>query len=330
MARLSKAELLDVIAAAVKEGGWNLLYLDINHPFRLQIYDEQRSYRTRVYIWNITHGGGRERPAHEYRIQITGVDRFEPEPNGTTLILGWWDPIGVFAGFDFNRHSGPLGASPSLQIREECLRQAYTSGFAPCLKENREIAIAFRPDFLVEYITNLLPLHAFGESPQDLATLEEVANDPNSVNDADLQVVTPQRQIVVKAVQQRLRSSSFKTRVLTAYNRSCAFCGLQLDLIQAAHVVPVSHHASTDETHNGIAACFLHHAAYDRALITFDESYQVLVNEEQMKDFIRIRRNGGMSQFRAALRPLLLLPPAVSDRPHVDLVRLGNQVRGWS
>ena len=329
MPRLSKSDLLNVIVSAVEECGWNVLYLSSTHPFRLQIYSAEESYRVRIYVWNITHGGGRARPAHEYRIQITGIDRFEPEPSGKTLILGWWSEANVFAGFDFTRHSGLLGASPSLQIREEDLRQAYVNGFSPCPKENQEIAIAFRPDFIVEYIRNLETLHRFGEAPQDLAALESVARAPEAINDADLQTVSPERRVVVKSVQQRMRSSSFRSRVLTAYSRGCAFCGLQLDLVQAAHILPVSHERSTDGTYNGVAACFLHHAAYDRGLIAFDEKYRVLVNAEAMRRFMKMHRDGGMGKFKSALKRSILLPPATSDRPHRDFVNLANQIRGW-
>ncbi len=329
MPKLRKADLLNIIVSAVAECGWNVLYLDTAHPFRLQIYNAEESFRVRIYIWNITHGGGQARPANEYRIQITGVDHFVPEPSGKSLILGWWGEENVFAGFDFDRHSGKLGASPSFQIREESLRQAYLNGFSPSPKENQEIAIAFRPDFLVEYIRNLEALHRFGETPQDLAALESVARAPEAVNDSDLQAVSPERRVVVKSVQQRMRSSSFRSRVLTAYSHSCAFCGLQLDLVQAAHILPVSHENSTDDTYNGVAACFLHHAAYDRGLVAFDERYQVLVNEAEMRRFVEVHRDGGMGKFRAVLRRLILVPPAVNDRPHIEFVNLANQIRGW-
>ena len=134
---------------------------------------------------------------------------------------------------------------------------------------------------------------------------------------------------MVKSVLKWLRFSNFRSRVLTAYGHRCAFCG-QFDSVQAIHILPDNHPSSSDETHNGIAACFLHHAAYDRGLITFGEAYSVIVSEEKMKRFAKMRRDGGANQFRSALRPLILLPPSKADRPHVDLVRLANQIRGWS
>ena len=74
-----KYELLDNIVQAINESGWNVLYAGdtSQHPFLLKIYKDDESYLTRIYIWNLTHGGGAARPVDEYRIQITGVTRFE-------------------------------------------------------------------------------------------------------------------------------------------------------------------------------------------------------------------------------------------------------------
>jgi putative restriction endonuclease len=339
MARLSKPNLLGIIVHSFQESGWNVLVPNNSHPFGLQIYDSvnsnSRGLRLRVYIWNITHGGGAARPTNEFRIQVTGIAQFQPEPQGKTLILGWWDEGQLFAGWDFDRHTSPLGASPSLQIRKECFDQAYLSGFAPCLKENKEIAIAFRSDFLSEYVLNLASLHSFGQSPTDYRALDAVSQNPEAVeaveavNEGLVSVVSEERRIVVRQVQQRLRSASFRARVLNAYEHRCAFCGLQLNLVQAAHILPVTERESVDLTSNGVAACFLHHAAYDRGLITFDEHYDIAVKEEAMRQFVQQKRDGGMREFRQQLRTKILLPPAVPDRPFAEFVTKANQLRQW-
>jgi putative restriction endonuclease len=330
MSKLSKQQLADIVTSSIIDAGWDVIRLNrSSHPFRFNIYNDQEAIKVRIYIWNITHGGGHARPEHEYRIQITGFEQFEPEPDGKTLILGWWDESQLFAGFDYNKHSGHLGASPSFQIRKECLDQAYISGFAPCLKENNEIAIAFKPDMLVEYVQNLDALHGFGNSKKDTETLSAVASDPRAVNTSAISKLPARRQIVVASVQQRLRVSSFRRRVLTAYEHKCAFCGLQLDLIQAAHILPVADEDSNDETANGIAACYLHHAAYDQALITFDAQYHIITNENKLQHLIKIKRDGEMDRFRNELREMIILPPSTSDRPHVELVRKANKARGW-
>jgi putative restriction endonuclease len=331
MPRLTKSQLFEKVERAIADSGWNILYLPpkTGNLRRIQIYKGEESYRLRIYIWNMTHGGGRARPHDEFRIQITGIDRFEPEIGGKTLILGWWDEIGVLAAFDFRKHAGRLGASPSIQIREEFLRRAYQDGFAPCDKGNKEIAIAVRPDFFVEYVRHSESLHGFGDSDTDFEILDTVSRDPDAVNDEDLAKVSRPRQVTVASVRRRIRDNSFRNRVLTAYTFRCAACDLQLDLVEAAHIIPVSDERSTDETSNGVALCVLHHVAFDRALIRLSENYSVTVNDSEMQRLRDIRRGSGMDRFIRALRPLIILPPAVSDRPNINYIRIGNEVRGW-
>lgn len=332
MARLSKRLLFEKVVWAIRGCGWSVIYLSklSDHPFRIRMFRDTETYTVRVYIWNMTHGGGHARPADEYRIQITGVSRFEAEPEGKTLILGWWDEASVFAGFDYRKHTALLGASPSMQIREEFLREAYERGFAPCNKGNREIAIAFRPDFIAEYIRFLEPLHDAGKSPVDFSILSSISQDPAAVNDSDLQKVSEPRRSAVASIRRALRDSSFNQRVLTAYGHQCAMCSLQMDLVEGAHIVPVAVPDSTDETSNGLALCALHHKAYDRAIVTVDDRYHVLMSGSRKDRLRQIGHDGGMDSFIAGLRPLIILPPAVSDRPNIRYLRKGREVRDWA
>lgn len=328
--RHRKHDLLELIIQSIRDDGWNILYLSDPkyHPFRLKIYQGSKSYNIRIYVWNLTHGGGTRRPADEYRIQITGVDKFEQGDNERTLILGWWREGEVFAGFDFNKHIGKLGFSPSIQIREEALRKAHVKGIAPWIKDNEEIAISFRPDFLVEYLENIFELHSFGVSSKDYSVLEHITENPDEVNDSEISEITQERQTAVISVKKKIRDNSFKSRVLTSYSNRCAFCGIQLKLIDAAHIVPVQHDG-TDETSNGISLCALHHRAFDRNLITFNQDYQILHNEKQFVKLKEIGLDGGADKFINDLRAVIHLPPTISDRPHVDYIKLANEIRGW-
>ncbi len=330
MARHNKYDLLEKVIRAVTEAGWNIFYLETidEHPFRLQIYQGDESYKVRLYIWHLTHGGGPARPQNEYRIQITGITQFEQQADEKTLILGWWKEGEVFAGFDVRKHLGKLGRSPSIQIREEFLRQAYFNGFSPCDKGNQEIAIAFRPDFLVEYLRNLELLHSFGQSSKDFEALNIVSQTPE-VNVEEIQISDAIRKTTIVSVSKKLRDISFRKRVLTAYSFRCAVCGIQLRLVDAAHIVPVHHEKSTDETRNGLGLCALHHRAFDQALIGVGEDYSVQVNKNQISELKKENLNGGLEDFQRGLRPLILLPPAISDRPHIEYLRIANKMRGW-
>lgn len=331
MAKHRKYDLLEVIVQSINDCGWNVLYVGniSEHPFLIKIYKNEQSYLLRMYVWNLTHGGGSARPKDEYRIQITGVNHFEQNTGEITLILGWWGEVGVFAGFDYNKHIGKLGFSPSIQIREEFLRNALINGFSPCDKGNDEIALAFRTDFFVDYIQNIEQLHGFGESKKDLQILENTVSNHVEINSEILQQVSKKRQIALSQVIKKLRDNSFKARVLNAYGNKCAFSGIQLKLIDAAHIIPVSQEYSTDETSNGIALSALHHRAYDKGLITFNENYQIIVNKIEMDKLKEIGFDGGMNKFIQDLRPIINVPPAINDRPNVNFIREANKLRGW-
>ncbi len=332
MAKHRKYNLLEIIVQSINDCGWNVLYLDNidNHPFLLKIYNNEDSYVLRIYIWNLTHGGGSARPKDEYRIQITGTDRFEQKEGERTLILGWWDQIQVFAGFDFLKHSSKLGYSPSMQIRSEFLRKALLNGFSPCDKGNNELAIAFRPDFFVSYVQNLRELHSFGASKQDFEALEEISELPLEINTELINQISTERQTAIIQVSKKLRDTSFKARVLSSYGNKCAFSGLQLKLVDAAHILPVSQAGSTDDTRNGIALSALYHRAYDKGLVTFNEKYQVVVNTAMLKYFNELDLLGGQDSFINGLRPIINVPAAISDRPHIDFVIEANKLRGWT
>lgn len=331
MARLSKKALFAKFEEAVQLSDWSLRYHGgrTRHPAHYSVWHQDERYRVKVYIWNISFGGRKSLP-NEYRIQVTGVTRFKRDPKTRNLVLGWWDDVGVFAGWDIRQHSGPLGSSPSLQINEAALRKALLSGFAPSIKSSGETAIGFRPDFMGTYIENLESLHDSGKIPRELKILTHISDDPDAVHEDEIEKeVAEKRRRALVSTWKAVRANDFSRRVLTAYSHQCAMCGVQLRLIEGAHVVPVGEKGSTDRTSNGIALCALHHKAYDQALVTFDKEFKTHVNEKMVGVLTRENKIAGLPKFRSALRPILITPPAKSDRPHPKYVGQANKLRGW-
>ena len=332
MALLVKRRLLQVVENAIRQGGWHLLHLSSpgTHPARYHMHRDDRRYRVRVYVWNLTPGGT-NRPRDEWRIQVTGIDRFEPEINGKTLILGWLDDGGLVAGFDYARHDGPLGNSPSIQIREAALQQAAAGGFAPHDKGNGELGIAFKPGFLASYIEHLEALHACGQSGDEMNVLRQIDGRRDDVSDEDIALdIAEPRRFAVMSARRALRRVDFRDRVLAAYSHGCAMCGVQLDLLDGAHILPAVHPGSTDGTDNGVALCALHHRAFDRGLVTFTiPEFRIHLNEH-MRDALQEQgRAGGFKAFERNLNRLLAVPRAERDRPSGRFVDTANDLRGW-
>lgn len=331
MARLPKPELLGVVEQSILDAGWRYLCLTpaTEHPARYSLFRDGPSSIVRVYIWNLTPGG-KNRPLDEWRIQVTGVSHFEPETDGKTLILGWEDERRVFVGFDLHKHSGAVGYSPSIQLRAHALDDAEINGFAIHNKGNAELAVAFRPDFLATYIENMESLHECGEFASEIKLLQQIGEHGGDVTETDVEdVVAEPRRYAVVATKRALRDIGFRNRVLSAYGHSCAMCGVQLRLLDAAHILPAAHPDSTDGTDNGVALCALHHRAFDRTLVTFDPKFRIHANGGLIERLKAENRDGGLSAFRRRLRSILILPPDGRDRPAQHFVTTANQLRGW-
>ncbi|HTN46623.1 MAG TPA: HNH endonuclease [Flavipsychrobacter sp.] len=82
--------------------------------------------------------------------------------------------------------------------------------------------------------------------------------------------------------EQFLRNSVFKKIIPRTYNYTCCISGMQIiasgvQMIDACHIIPFA--LSHDDTiSNGLSLCPNLHRAFDRFLITIDETYKVIVS----------------------------------------------------
>lgn len=323
---ISKKRLLGLLLQAVDSSGWQALLLDSGHPFRIRLFrNDEKGFDVRIYIWNCTHGGGSARARDEYRVQLTGVVP-NIAPDETTLLLGWHDGYQVFVAFDMRRHDGQASNSPSIQIREDTLRTAHIHAFAIHQRHNGEIAVAFRPEFLVEYALTSASLHETGKAEKDLSLL----NSLDTLTDEQIDsIVSTERKTVLSQIARKYRAQDFRRRVLGAYEHRCAACGIQLEMVDAAHIIPVASEASTDETKNGIALCKLHHAAFDRNLISFDETYKIEISKNEIKRLTDANKVGGLKTFGSNLKNAIILPCDKRDYPSPAYIREARFVRNW-
>lgn len=323
----SKRQLFDHVTDAVEASGWRYIVHSAAHPFRLRVFqDDGRRNDLLIYVWNCTHGGGAARPSDEFRIQLTGVVP-DVDADSQTLLLGWHGEYGVFAAFDIRRHTGQTSASPSIQVSRDALLNANTHTFAAHRRGNGEIVIAFQPEYLMDYVENASKLHGeVGAVARARALLSEV---DTATEEAIAEIRDKTRRDVIATIKKKFREHDFRNRVLTAYGQRCAVCGIQLRLIEAAHILPVVVDNSTDETTNGIALCALHHRALDSNLLSFDERYEVEVSEAAVERLSDRMLAGGLGKFRQGLRRALILPADRRDFPNPEYIRVGRRARGW-
>lgn len=84
----------------------------------------------------------------------------------------------------------------------------------------------------------------------------------------------------VRLVRARRVQAFFREAVLAGYGYRCAISNISLrDLLNASHIIPWK--ADTDrraDPRNGIALNVLHDRAFDRGLITFDDSFRLVLS----------------------------------------------------
>jgi putative restriction endonuclease len=322
--RLSSGQLRDVVVAALVDGGMRVLSLEGDQsPFTLEVEDLANRERTRlrVYIRNITHGGA-TRAEDEYRIQITDPEIAVDEQH-LTFLLGHHAATGVVAAFDPLAHQD-YGASPSVQIPYGEMTEAAVGGVVRTFRRPRrggdEPVVVFPEEFLADHVRARARLRADGA---DLVSTDETEAVLSGQLDTatDHQESYPPRERALLQTSRFVRTRLFALRVLRAYGRRCAFCGLNARLADAAHIVPVSQDG-VDSVRNGLALCPTHHRAFDEGILSVSDGYAITFDESAFT------ARGGTDDDRqllmAGVGAQIRLPEDVSMHPSPDWLRERN------
>jgi putative restriction endonuclease len=326
MPAVSPQILVDAILTAISEsGGQAALMSEVRtHPRVLRVSDRGSAFDLWVYAWTITHGGA-TRSADEFRIQMTSVESPLPlNPDGLTVLIGWHPERNVFCGFDLLRHRTFTTGSPSVQVSLQVLIGALQTGVAFGNKSNEEITVGFRPDQFLNYTRNADRFHAEGAHVQRLLQRATAAEE---IPAAEIEQQPPERRKVVETVERLVRDARFRDSVLDAYGHRCAVSGVQLDLLDAAHILPVGAPGSHDLVTNGLALGPTYHRAFDRGLIYLSEDFVMRLNGQKLRALTRAGHDGGLLQFSGVLDRSIALPQQTRHRPSVEMIQLANRFR---
>jgi putative restriction endonuclease len=318
----------ELIEAIQQSGGVAAYYSEDvkTHPRKFVVSYLGNTHSLWVYIWTITHGGRVSLP-DEYRIQMTSVSSpLQKNPNGLTVLMGYYPDLKMFAGFDLRKHSTFTGRSPSVQIGISAIHSALQNGLSFVTKDNDEIAIGVRPDQFLIYCLEADLLHSYG-AESHLTNLLTKAVELQKIPELEISDLAAERRIIVKNVIRYSRDANFKKVVLSAYENRCAVTRFQLRLVDAAHILPVISTDSSDHVTNGMALSPTFHRAYDNCLIYLDETYVMRLNTEKADELKKDNLSGGINEFQLFLDKKIHLPLDINQRPRVEYIKMANKHR---
>jgi len=329
MPAVAPSVLVNSILNAIQESGGAGIYLsetDRVHPRKFYITHLDKSFSLWIYIWTLTHGGRVSLP-NEYRIQMTSVrSPLQINPNGYTVLLGFHPDLKILAGFDLQRHQVFTTGSPSVQINIDAIHGALQNGLSFTTKDNEEIAVGIRSDQFLNYVYNSIQFHNNGSDIQTYNLMVKAAKS-EEIEQVELEPLNTERKLVVSNVKRYSRNANFRKQVLNAYENRCAITRAQLELVDAAHILPVAEEGSCDHISNGLALSPTMHRAFDNSLIYLDEEYNIRLNEKKIVELRNNNLSDGLNQFNLYLNRLIHLPADPNQKPSVEFITMANKFR---
>ncbi len=322
---LNKTDLFHALYDAFRQHTDSVYFVDGNNPYRFSFKDEF----VNIFVGNI-HFAQRVDP-DEYRIQCPGrlpaTLRDLRKRGERVFVLGFSADVHAFSAWDPNRFlaRNPKVTQVSIYTRLSRLREANAEGFSTYTDTNRQNVIMFRPDLLSLYMENSTALHQ--ATDEELRHIFEVYSE-TPLGQPLLQPIEVNRQKIQVTHTAYPRSPRFRQEVLEAYSHGCAMCGIQLDLVEAAHIVPHAHPKGSNKISNGLALCTLHHRSFDTGLLYVEDDYSIHVNSARVEHLRKMGRTGGLRWYEQQLERELLLPDNYNLFPEPNNLILGNITRG--
>ena len=125
------------------------------------------------------------------------------------------------------------------------------------------------------------------------------------------------RRYLTTVMRKRLHQTSFRERVLRAYQSQCALCQLRLrKLLDAAHIKPDSE-GGEPVVSNGLALCKIHHTAFDRMFLGIRPDRTIQIHQEVLDAEDGPMLRYGLQQLHGAP---IHVPRRTKDKPDVSLL----------
>lgn len=287
----SRAQLVSHIAELVGHDVLEITDAQVGWPALGTLLVDERAVPVSLFV-SVVSTSGRGRDDRERRYQNPANKApITLSPGRQPLLVGLWEtdnfldvPRPLLVSADPVRRAERVTRDEKLTrfsvfARRVTLLTAAETGWAEGVNSKGETIRCFFPP--------LLPLSASADwsglalSDSTLQIALDAAGVPEA-SSADYPAAVDRARRTGTSI---IRDARFSRRVTDAYEGLCAMCGLDLGLVQGAHIYPASAPGSVDEPWNGLALCANHHYAFDRHLVGVSPDsrrvvFQTVVHEQ--------------------------------------------------
>ena len=205
-------------------------------------------------------------------VRSADVNRFEVDGSPMKLIVqtGIWKPAQLQSALTIRTTYTPPTQEPPYvdSIGSDGLVRYKYHGFDPDHSDNRALRAAIQSEKELAYFVGVdrgvyVPRWPVWIVAEDRTRHEFCVAVDEGLQLSHLGVDAAQRAYAARLVQERLHQPVFRSRVLRAYETTCAMCRLRhAELLDAAHILPDGHPLGNPVVPNGLALCKIHHAAF--------------------------------------------------------------------
>ena len=324
---LNHKDLKYLLIDSLKQYSEDITYISGNNPYTFSINKKI----VHIFIHNI-HDTGKGRPNQdECRIQVNNTPNFLAAKNSgkPVLFFGYFADENIFTAWNPFIQTERINRRKviSLYSRFTAQKKASEQGIATYVDNDSQVIISFKPEYLGLYIENFQAMHLSNE--QTLLQLIK-KSDLSEETEKELgEQINIERKKFTVTHKRFKRDAGFKDRIYDVYGGRCAICSIQLELVEAAHIIPHSHEKGTDDIKNGVCLCALHHKAFDNGLIYIKDDYSIQINSSKVKYLEKIHRDGGISRFsNLQQEEKIKLPSSHIYYPSTDFIKIANHIRG--
>lgn len=211
-------------------------------------------------------------------LRSADINAFTFEGHAQRLIVqtGIWKPAGLSAALTIRTTYTPPSELPPYadDLGADGLVRYKYRGSDPNHSDNRAMREAMKSERPLIYFVGVAsgrysahyPVWVIAEDPSRLEFTVAVDEGQRLFGAVDL--TWAERDYVLRLTRQRLHQPVFRTRVLRAYDDTCAICRLRhAELLDAAHIIADGKPNGLPVVPNGLALCKIHHAAYDANIV---------------------------------------------------------------